>query len=190
MTAHDVLKRALAAGVTLAADGAQLRLQAEKKPPSELIEELRAHKAEILDLLRTPPRSPEGLITAWRASIACVATDLPEVSRLKTVSLRFLDGSNVAAAIENEWNEVSLFGVHRGGYPKERLDCWGLTAFLAWGTHSYTIQAFTREECSLLTRSGSLLKLQRVRPNHDQATSFWTHPAFCNPQSERKSHAA
>jgi hypothetical protein len=179
--AAAILTRLRTAGVSIAVAGGKVLLNGpEEALGDDILDEVRTHKPEILELLKTPELSPEGLITEWRASIAGVHTDLLEVAKLKTVSLRFLDSANVAAAIDAGWNATSLFGVHRGGYQKERLDAWGLTAFLAWGTHSHTIQAFTREECSLLTRSGSLLKLQRVRPNHDQAVPFWMHPALAD----------
>jgi hypothetical protein len=60
--ALDVLKRAKLAGVTLAADGDQLRLKAPKEPPPELIVELRAHKAELLALLAAPANDS---FSAW-----------------------------------------------------------------------------------------------------------------------------
>jgi hypothetical protein len=179
MSAVALLSRLQDAGVTIAADGDNIRLWGPKAALGDaLITELRAHKAELLDLLRTPARSSEAIIAEWRAAIAGVSTDLLEVSKLKTVSLRLLDGPNVAAAIENEWNEVSLFGIHGGRYPKERLDSWGLTALLAWGTHSYTIEDFSRDVCTLRTRSGSVLRQPRMRANFDHAVPWWTHPAF------------
>jgi hypothetical protein len=47
-----VLAAARAAGVALAADGTALRLRAERTPAPELLDRLRTHKAEILELLR------------------------------------------------------------------------------------------------------------------------------------------
>ena len=45
-----------AAGLTIEADGHNLRLRGQVKPPADLLVELRAHKAEILTLLTTAPR--------------------------------------------------------------------------------------------------------------------------------------
>jgi hypothetical protein len=64
--ALDILKRAQAAGVKLAADGDQLRLKAPKEPPPELIQELKAHKAELLALLSSATSSAEHIrIETW-----------------------------------------------------------------------------------------------------------------------------
>ena len=52
MSAAELLTRARAAGVELILNGDRLRVRAPQRPPDDLLEALRAHKAELLALLR------------------------------------------------------------------------------------------------------------------------------------------
>jgi hypothetical protein len=49
--ALDALHMAEVAGVKMMADGDRLRLRADRRPPTEIVEALRQHKADILALL-------------------------------------------------------------------------------------------------------------------------------------------
>ena len=66
--------------------------------------------------------SEHDLINEWRSAIAAVRSDRPEIEKLKTASLRFLASPDAIAAVENGWDAVSLFGMHEGTAPKERID--------------------------------------------------------------------
>lgn len=134
--ALDVLKRAKLAGVTLAADGDQLRLKAPKEPPPELIEELRAHKAELLALLAAPANdafsawvSPSPLplsieraaerIAAWLHAIdrlpkACV----PRGARLRALTSDFALGPWAYPSVQSGWSDVQLFALDGGLIPE------------------------------------------------------------------------
>jgi hypothetical protein len=54
-TAADVLRAARAAGITIGIDGENLTLEAAIEPPADVFAALKAHKAEILALLRSDP---------------------------------------------------------------------------------------------------------------------------------------
>jgi hypothetical protein len=79
MSASALLARLKEAGVTVEPEGGNLRLKGPKAAlGKEVLTELRANKAELLDALKTPPapaRSQEGVIAEWRAVIGGVATD-------------------------------------------------------------------------------------------------------------------
>ncbi len=57
MSALDVVRVARAAGATLSVDGGSLVIEADNRPPQEVFDGLRAHKAEILELLREERRA-------------------------------------------------------------------------------------------------------------------------------------
>ena len=50
-TAFDILSRAQQHGVSITPAGDTLKVRAERKPPDDLLAEMRAHKAEILAIL-------------------------------------------------------------------------------------------------------------------------------------------
>jgi hypothetical protein len=58
------------------------------------------------------------------------------------LSLRFLDSHDAIAAVACGWDAVSLFGVHRGPAPHERLDAWGLIPAQVWGVLRCSIEHF------------------------------------------------
>jgi len=124
--------------------------------------------------------SEHNLINEWRSAIAAVRSDRPEIEKLKTASLRFLASPDATAAVENGWDAVSLFGMHEGTAPKERIDCWGLVLFLAWGVHGCTVETVDQKVCALRTRSGAVQTLRRNRANFDEAIPWWKHPGITN----------
>ena len=65
----------------------------------------------------------------------------------------------------------------QGQRPKERLDCWGLVLFLAWGVHGCTVETIGKQVCALRTRSGAVQSQPRTRANFDEAAAWWAHPA-------------
>ncbi len=125
----------------------------------------------------------EGVIAEWRATIASVNPTRPEIDKLKTASLRFLDAPEAVAAVENGWDAVSLFGMHEGDAPKERIDAWGLVLFLAWGIHNCTVDTVGQKVCALRTGSGAVQTLPRGRANSDQAIPWWQHPGIVSDAS-------
>jgi hypothetical protein len=126
----------------------------------------------------TGKTSIDGQIAEWRATIERVSSELPDIVRLKEASLRFLDSPDAVTAVVNEWDAVSLFGMHAGEVPKERIDCWGLVLFLAWGVHAYSVDVLDQKVCAIRTRSGAVLQQPRRRANHDEALPWWEHPGL------------
>jgi hypothetical protein len=184
MSASALLARLKEAGVTVEAEGGNLRLKGPKTAlGNEVLTELRANKAELLDALKTslaPPRCHEGVIGEWRTDIAGVGTDQINIANLKTRSLRFLDSTVAAAAVACGWDAVSLFGVHHGPAPHERLDAWGLIPTQAWGVLRCSIVTFECDACLLRTPHGATLRQPRVRAKFDQAVPWWVHPRIVN----------
>jgi TubC N-terminal docking domain len=140
--ALDILKRAKAAGVMLAADGGQLKLKAPKEPPRELLDELRAHKPELLALLSQHVGADGNAriaIAAWaqlspspltidgaavRIEAWLHAMDrLPKASgaeglRLQAVTKDFARGPWSYPAIRCAWSDAQLFGLDGGLVPE------------------------------------------------------------------------
>ncbi len=120
------------------------------------------------------------VIVEWRAAISAVRSDLPDIVKLRRDSLRFLDGPDALTAVDNDWDAISLFGMHEGRRPRERIDCWGLVLFLAWGVHRCTVETIGQKVCALRTRSGAVQTQPRLRANFDQAVPWWRHPGIMN----------
>jgi hypothetical protein len=57
LSAHDVVRLARGAGAKLFVEGCSLVLEAKDQPPQQVFELLRAHKTEILELLREERRA-------------------------------------------------------------------------------------------------------------------------------------
>ena len=115
-------------------------------------------------------------VEGWRLAImATPPTGNRDLDKLAAVSLNFLGGGWALKVLGAGWDEVSLFGIHEGNAPRERLDAWGMMSFVAWGTRGYTIEACGRDFCVLRTSSGSTLRLPRMRSNFDAAVPFWRH---------------
>ena len=125
-------------------------------------------------------------ISSWRAEIETAPeTEFNGFGKLRPVSLRFLDSGWSMKALTSGWCEVSLFGVHEGGAPRERIDGWGLVPMLAWGVHRCSIRAIERDFCILRSTGGAELMQSRMRANFDQAVVWWAHPAIQGDQNAR-----
>jgi hypothetical protein len=183
MSASAVLTRLKAAGVQIAVADGQLKLKGPKAVLSEdVLSELRAIKAELIEILSAAEPKPDAaaIIAEWHAAIIAMHSDLPHFKKLKAESLRFLDGPDAITAVKNGWDAVSLFGLHRGSAPKERIDCWGLVLFMAWGIHGCTVETIGQKVCALRTRTGAVQTKPRVHPNAGQAIPWWKHSALAD----------
>lgn len=109
MTAAAALARAQAAGLTLTAEGDRLRWRGPR-PPSDLLADLRAHKAELLVLLGAngvtvlpPPASPEQA-EAERQDRAAVAAEgaAPASAAQSAAPVTAVVGADLLAAWERE----------------------------------------------------------------------------------------
>lgn len=189
MSASALLAQLKEAGITVEAEGGNLRLKGPKAAlGNEVLTELRANKAELLDALKTPPaltRSQEGVIAEWRAAIVSVATDQVHIAKLKTMSLRFLDSLDAVEAVAFRWDAVSLFGIHQGPAPHERLDAWGLIPAQVWGVLQCSMEHFDCDACVLRTPRGATLRQPRLRANFDRAVPWWMHRIIANGIDEK-----
>jgi hypothetical protein len=185
MNASTILSRLKEAGVQVAVTDGQLKLKGPKTALNEeVLSVLRDIKAELIKLLsasepETKPNS-EAILGEWRAAIEAVYCDLPDFVKLKRESLRFLASPDAIAAVENAWDAVSLFGIHEGGSPKERIDCWGLVLFMAWGVDGCTVETIGQKVCALRTRSGAVQTQPRLKANFHEALVWWRHPGITN----------
>jgi len=185
MSASTLLTRLKEAGVTVAVADGQLKLKGPKSVLNEdVLTELRAIKAELIKLLSAASTSDAAsTIAEWRAAINAVRSDRTDIVQLKRESLRFLGSPDAITAVENGWDGLSLFGMHEGECPRERVDCWGLVLFLAWGIHKCTVQSIEQKVCALRTRSGAVQTLRCNRANFDQAVPWWEHSGIMNANS-------
>ena len=176
MSAADMLSRLKRAGVRITAENGQLKLDGPKTAlGEEVLGELRLAKPELLKLL-SRPENPT--IVEWRAAVEQATPVTPAGHKLKETSSLFLDSEDATAAIENGWDAVSLFGLHKGSALKERIDAWGLVLFLAWGVHGCRVESVNEKVCALRTRTGVAQRQPRDRANFDQAIPWWRHPAI------------
>lgn len=53
MSAAEIIRRVQAEGVALSMNGDRLRLEAERPPSADLLAELKAHKVELIEALKT-----------------------------------------------------------------------------------------------------------------------------------------
>jgi len=102
MSAVEALDAARSAGVKLRIDGGKLALRADAKPPHEVVEQLKRHKADIIVLLRQQH--------CLRASPGCPA-DAAERDAIIAEGIG-VDGdtaveADLAAAGHQSWRELS-----------------------------------------------------------------------------------
>jgi hypothetical protein len=185
MSASAVLTRLKAAGVHVAVADGKLELEGPEEALNEdVLNELRAIKAELIEVLSAtepdPASQAEAVIAGWRGAIRAVHSDKPDIMKLKATSLHFLDGSDSVVAVVNGWDALSLFGMHEGRCPRERIDCWGIVLFIAWGVHGCTVETIDQKVCALRTRAGALQRKPRLQGNFHEALPWWEHPGITN----------
>ncbi|MGA7329329.1 MAG: hypothetical protein WBX25_33810, partial [Rhodomicrobium sp.] len=121
-------------------------------------------------------------IEAWRAAVEAIPAPCNHNGeRLLNASLSFLASENATLLLSCGWDEIALFGVHRGIAPRERLDAWGLVTTLAWSTLSLTIKEVAAGHCVLTSQNvqgGSQLVFRRHKAGLANAVPWWRHPAL------------
>jgi hypothetical protein len=172
MSALPLLEAVRRAGGTIALQGDRLRLSAPEPLPQKLLEEVRLHKADLIDQLRCaappllgeppadPPRpgraSPTGTIATWADGVARLREMPPPRNypghawqQLIVDAKRFLDGwSQQAVALG--WPDWELFGCHKRA-PWGRIQGMGLVLLL----RGDQIAALTATEALIRTRTGA-----------------------------------
>jgi TubC N-terminal docking domain len=171
MSAVPLIEAVQRAGGAITLRGDRLRLSAPDPLPDNLLQKLRAHKAEVIDHLRQA-RAPkpaqhatDGLshgaahsveLASWVAGVARLATMAPPRTypahawqQLITDAERFLNGWAAQAAALG-WPTWELFGCHRRA-PWGRIQGMGLVLLL----RGDEIAALTATEAALRTWTGA-----------------------------------
>ena len=171
MSALPLIEAVRRAGGAITLRGDRLRLSAPEPLPENLLEELRAHKAEVIDHLQearrpklAPPETgalthctiPSVEIASWVAGVAHLATMPPPSSypahawqQLIVDAERFLDDWAPQAAALG-WPGWELFGCHRRA-PWGRIQGMGLVLLL----HGDPLAALTASEAVIRRASGA-----------------------------------
>jgi hypothetical protein len=171
MSAVPLIEAVQRAGGAITLQGDRLWLSAPEPLPENLLEELRAHKAEVIDHLQQAGRPklarsaadalahctiPSVEIASWIAGVARLAAMAPPRSypahawqQLITDAERFLgDWAQQAAALG--WPGWELFGCHRRA-PWGRIQGMGLVLLL----HGDPLAALTASEAVIRRGSGA-----------------------------------
>jgi len=151
--ASDILTRCAAAGVRLEAAGDRIRLRADAQPPRELVELVKARKADLLPALQ---------VEHWRSQVDRIsAAGNPKVARLVTTTASFLDGPHLLEAQRAGWGELELFGVDPRA-PFDQPGGWGLVPRLALSPLRLELVALEPGRATFRSAMGATL-VQRVR---------------------------
>jgi TubC N-terminal docking domain len=171
MSAVPLIEAVQRAGGAITLRGDRLRLSAPDPLPDNLLQKLRAHKAEVIDHLRQArapklAQHPTGALShgavhsvelaSWVAGVARLATMAPPRTypahawqQLITDAERFLDDwAQQAAALG--WRDWELFGCHHRA-PWARIQGMGLVLLL----RGDEIAALTATDAMIRTRTGA-----------------------------------
>lgn len=167
--AREILSLARSYGVTLKRQGRDtLRVRAPRKPPDDLLAELRAHKADLLALLAGPWSDEHderaaiievdaGCPRAWAEGYARLCAmappgDVPEGRWQRFIDDcgHFLDDGWAGRAAALGWQSLDLFGCDRYK-PFARIDCAGLL----WLLKGYQLVALTANTAVIATSGGA-----------------------------------
>jgi hypothetical protein len=123
---------------------------------------------------RTSPHN--ATIQEWRTAI----TDLPaansrEADKLVGKALAFLDGEAIDAALDADWDAVSLFGVDAGPDWAGHGAAWGLIPWLSLANFWHGAISFSGDTATVETSGACVLTHKRFQPARDCATPFWLH---------------
>jgi hypothetical protein len=178
MSALPLIEAVERAGGAIALRGDRLQLSAPEPLPENLLQELRLHKAEVLDHLRHAPGSglresnalPGELAEAWTEGVARLHAIPPPRSyptkawqQLIVDAERFLDEWAPQAAALG-WPAWELFGCHRRA-PWGRIQGMGMVLLL----HGDPLAALTTTEAVIRRPSGAHHTWRRRQ--HDPLTA-------------------
>jgi hypothetical protein len=174
MKAVEVVRMARTAGIELTIDGDNLQLSAASEPPLSVIEELRRHKLEIVNLLRSnherfegPPRSePYGEVVA---KLRSRCPDQIEHGRWQQA----IQDADSFLAIWGEqahalgWTAHELFGLHavpaRPAPNYSRLARYDETG-LIWLLQGRPVVALTEATAAVQSATGRLVYRKHNKP--------------------------
>ena len=185
-TAFDILSRARQHGISFTPAGGTLKLHAERKPPDDLLADMRAHKAEILAILSGEIWTDEheeragqaefdgGIHHAWAEGLARLNPSQAPVDVPPLRWLLFIDDCGRFAdewawrASRLGWTPLQLFGCDRNKR-YARLDRAGLL----WLVEGRQIVVLTAETAAIEVPGGKRLTYRR-KPHLDvEAIAVW-----------------
>jgi hypothetical protein len=120
MTAEEVLTRAQALGVTVSVDGPDLVVRCEAGLPTDLVEELRQHKSELLFLLANDPDDDPVCCRGCAEVIPAGTTLCVECGSARSPLVRYAVELSALAA-EKTLRGQALVALDRRRYPKLTL---------------------------------------------------------------------
>jgi hypothetical protein len=137
---------------------------------------LRSHLESMPTKPETKPDAEDATIAECRARVQLTTPRTPEFIALKDMSLRFLDSPDAVTAFKNAHHTLSLFGVCKSDASINRVDCWGLVPFLAWGIHTGEDAACSGKICAIRTRSAYAVRQRPPQNFHfDQSVPWWDY---------------
>ncbi len=181
MLAADLIRTVEQAGGHLELDGDGLVVEAPEPLPEPIMTELRAHKAEVIDVLTRPIARvvllavPPGVPEAWVKGVA----DLLAMARpascpdakwqaLREDAYHFLQ-DHAARTHELGWTALDLFGVHRTR-PWVRFDVMGLVPLLA----AAKVVALSEGQAVIEKPSGARVTFRRRGRVPSEARPVWS----------------
>ncbi len=181
MQAAELIRIVEQAGGHLHRDGDGLVVEAPEPLPEEIMIELRAHKASVIDFLTRPVarvvllHCPLGVPEAWVQGVADLLAMTCPVSCpaerwkvLREDAYTFLR-DHAARAHGLGWTVLDLFGVHPVK-PWVRFDCMGLVPLLN-GTR---VAALSDIEAVIEKPSGARLTYRRCGQVPSEARPVWS----------------
>lgn len=182
MSALPLIEAVQRAGGAITLEGDRLRLSAPAPLPENLLQELRARKAEVIDHLqhaRQPKRAPTATdalthrairsveVTSWAAGVARLATmAVPRTYPANAWQQLIIDAEQflndwAAQAAALGWPDWEIFGCHKRA-PWGQVQAMGLVLL----THGRELAALTATEAVIRTWTGETADLppQVARP--------------------------
>ncbi len=170
MNAIEIIDAARASGVVITVTGDRLKLRAPAEPPREIVEAIRIHKPQIIEILTTPTTG----VVAWMEGVAALDVDRPPPGfpplrweRFIEDAHRFLrDWAHPAECMN--WPTTAIFGVDARA-PWARIDKAGLVVLLDGGR----VVALAHDRAAIVTRRGGRLTFYRQARVEAEAVAIW-----------------
>jgi hypothetical protein len=168
-----LLQTARAAGLSLAASGDKLVIEADIDPSPELLAELRERKGELLALLRPSPEDDReeraaiieydgGIPRRWAEGFTALCTMPPPAGFAPERWQRIIDATGAfldrwaGAAIRCGWSALDVFGCNPDR-PAARFNCMGVILLL----NRCEVVAIDRDGADLVTVTGARQRFRR-----------------------------
>jgi hypothetical protein len=183
--AARLLETARAAGLSFEVDGDRLVVEIDSEPPPELLAELRAHKPELIAILRPAPSDNlaeraalveygAGVPRGWAEGFAALCTMPAPTGFSSERWARIVDAAGVfidkwaSKAAELGWSDLDVFGCDPDR-PAARFDAMGIVPLL----ERCEVIGLDENGADLLSRVGEVRQRYRRRPISPHAVPLW-----------------